>query len=202
MATSSPQSCRLTQPPARVPQSCLSSASPQAPALLPGHQGTAASGVVLGARRLATRRRWLTTSKKSQLLPKELAGTYLMEEVGDCQVIVIEKNLLLCSEKPFPDGQACSRHCRGVVLHVEFVGEFVGRQLAHCKKHRTPRSARDTEVAGLSTCFCSAGPQGSLSVGPGTQTGINSLEIQLLPADGGGCGCCPTATHVAGQGTS
>lgn len=96
---------------------------------------------------MATSRRWLTTSKKSQLLPKELAGTYLMEEVGDCQVIVIEKNLLLCSEKPFPDGQACSRHCRGVVLHVEFVGEFVGRQLAHCKKHRTPRSAQETEVS-------------------------------------------------------
>lgn len=65
-----------------------------------------------------------------------------MEEVGDRQVIVIEKNLLLCSEEPFPDGQARSRHRRGVILHVEFVGEFVGRQFAHWKK-----STKDTEVS-------------------------------------------------------
>lgn len=76
----------------------------------------------------------LTSSKKLQLV-----GTYLMEEVGDCQVIVIEKNLLLCSEEPFSDGQARSRHGRGVVLHVEFVGEFIGRQFAHWKKHETWR---------------------------------------------------------------
>lgn len=62
---------------------------------------------------------------------------HLMEEVGDCQVVVVEENLLLCSEEPFPDGQARPRHRGGVVLHVEFVGEFVGRQFAHWKKHRT-----------------------------------------------------------------
>lgn len=74
-------------------------------------------GAVLGAGHLCC----LASSKILQL-----SGTYLMEEVGDCQVVVIEKNLLLCSEEPFSDGQARSWHCRGVVLHVEFVGEFVG----------------------------------------------------------------------------
>lgn len=59
-----------------------------------------------------------------------------MEEVGDREVIVIQEDLLFGGEQPFPDSQACPRHRRSIVLHVEFVREFVGRQLSHCRADR------------------------------------------------------------------
>lgn len=54
-----------------------------------------------------------------------------MEEVGDGQIVVVQENLFFRREEPLPDRQAGSRHGRGVILHVELVGELIGGQFPH-----------------------------------------------------------------------
>lgn len=57
-----------------------------------------------------------------------------MEEIGDGQVVVVQKDFLFRGEEPLPDRQAGARHGRSVVLHVELVGKFVGSQLPNCAR--------------------------------------------------------------------
>lgn len=55
----------------------------------------------------------------------------LVKEVTQRDLVVIEQDFLLGGEEPLAERQAGSRYGRGVVLHVQLVGELVRSELSH-----------------------------------------------------------------------
>lgn len=62
--------------------------------------------------------------------------THLVKEVVDSKLVVIEQDLLFCSEEPLAQGEAGSWDGWGIVLYIQFVGEFVGGKLTHWRRNR------------------------------------------------------------------
>lgn len=54
-----------------------------------------------------------------------------MKEVSQRDLVVVEQHFLLGGEEPLAERQAGPGYGRGVVLHVQLVGELVRSQLSH-----------------------------------------------------------------------
>lgn len=69
---------------------------------------------------------WEERKKKPCAAPEDL-----VKEVTQRDLVVIEQDFLLGGEEPLAERQAGSRYGRGVVLHVQLVGELVRSELSH-----------------------------------------------------------------------
>lgn len=66
----------------------------------------------------------------------------LVKEVAQRNLVVVKQDFLLCGEQPLAERQAGSRYGRGVVLHVQLVGELVRSELSHWRR-KAPRRERN-----------------------------------------------------------